>query len=72
MRSNTAGTSAAGTSRQMPPTRSNGPIRKPAPSADICGARKPARAASPRVAAHCATCDLSKKRRPGSGVWGNP
>ena len=72
MRSNTAGTSAAGTSRQMPPTRSNGPSRKPAPSADVCGARKPACAASPRVAAHCATCARSNNSRPRSGVWGKP
>ena len=39
------------TSRQMPPARSSGPSRKPVASADVSGARKPACAASPRVAA---------------------
>ncbi len=71
-RTKTPATSAAGTSRQMPPTRSRGPRRSVVARTDVSGARWPTCAASPRVAAHCTTWSRSNRSRPRSRVWGMP
>src|ERR1017187_6398732 len=72
IRSNTSGTSAAATSRQMPPARKSTSSRHAIASAGVSSARNPALAASPRATAQFATCNLSNRSRPRSGGWGRP
>jgi hypothetical protein len=73
IRAKTPVTSAAATSRQIPPERSSGSIAKPVAKAGVTGREEASlRRPAPAPPAQFATCARSNRSLPPSGVCGRP